>query len=1232
MPSAQKSGRWEYEAEHLATRIKEPLPPEAQPRHGPLRRLQSVPGLGLSPPPGLAGFAKTPLNNSLRQQIETVTGYDLGDVLLARGPAANALTENYGTKAITTGGVIYLHDTVSLTDNEVIAHEVAHVIQQRGPQTDPDGEDNFTPADPGMVQPFGLGTITGAFKSAGRWAGRQIKKGFWWAVRQVSEKLEKALRNIGDKGVWGLLKSWVESGVEALLAPIRFVSSLFGHAVDGIRNFGTFLGDMAALVGQLAKGASRAVLVAIRKQAKILLGVTGGAWSGLITALGWLMDKLGWIVDKISKALDFIFDILGSTVRAIWDAIKWLVGKIVGFFESVAGWIWEKIRSILGFDGGGTGDGNGVMAWLNSKIKAATDWVESIIGSIAGVIRWIAKLGPLQTLFNAFKLASSLGESMTQAADAADEPDGSAKNRDLLRDVVLPAIQGGINAIRIVFKTGGEGTCALINGFASGVVGFLDALGSIPVVGGMFRWLGEGAAELGALASTAVTGVFSLIDSALATVSEWVEPILKTLVKIVSIAVDAALHLPGLVLDWFWKIIPSWIREPLKDFIVNKILKRIPILGQLITRLPDIWQKAVTIFKNFVVRVFKNGDLVGAAWGFFKDLVHLLGLPVRMIGEIISHAIKSIGQILRHPFDFLINLVRAIGRGLGNFIDHIWTNLVDSLSGWMLGKLKVTNLTLPKEFSPAGIFSVVAQILKVDENEIIGIIRERKGDVVANSVRTAIKVGSQALGWIGTLISKGPGALWADLQNHLSNLWETVVGKMKDFVLERIITEAGKWLLTLLDISGIMPVIKTGIAIYHAVESFIEKARRIFEFIHAGFSALADIAAGNIDRAAQLIEGGAVKLLTIAIDFLANQVGLGKIADRIVEVVSKLRDKVRLAIGKLIDATLDPIIAAIRAGVKTVKSGIAAIRDWWKARKEFSVGDETHAVYLEGSGSGAVLMVASTPATFESYISGLKVDAKKQDAKDRAVALAKTIDKAVLAAAKDRTTGKSTSPEDHATTISDLLEQLSENTRILMSGSAWGKTSPTVYGPEVNTFGSSATIERLTSDHEHGSPASKAPDNDHWEVLRKRRSASGASSYYVRGHLLNENLGGPAGWLNLTPITQETNNRSAESMLHNFERDVKTKVNTDKKAVSFTVTANYGQAARTADINAANTKLPPTKAKTVIEIMRKETLIPRSLDCVAHELKTDGSRGAKVADYRAENSIETDPLDYKVSA
>ncbi|MEY4764956.1 MAG: hypothetical protein RI907_1629, partial [Pseudomonadota bacterium] len=143
-----------------------------------------------------------------------------------------------------------------------------------------------------------------------------------------------------------------------------------------------------------------------------------------------------------------------------------------------------------------------------------------------------------------------------------------------------------------------------------------------------------------------------------------------------------------------------------------------------------------------------------------------------------------------------------------------------------------------------------------------------------------------------------------------------------------------------------------------------------------------------------------------------------------------------------------------------------------------------------------------------------------------------------------------------------------------------------------------------------------------WETLAMRKD--GGSSYYVRGHLLNDNLGGTgADWANLTPLTQASNNRSAVSMLRTFENTVKTAVLDQKKTVNLTVTVSYGQPARTdvAD-KVAKSWTPKKDAADIAAIIRAEANVPRSINCVAHVVADDGSRTALVSSGTT-NTIDT---------
>ena len=86
-----------------------------------------------------------------------------------------------------------------------------------------------------------------------------------------------------------------------------------------------------------------------------------------------------------------------------------------------------------------------------------------------------------------------------------------------------------------------------------------------------------------------------------------VGPVLDTLRKVVSVVGDVVGELPGLVLGPFWRLIPACIREPIKNFIIEHILKNIPIINKFL-EIPDIWGKIQDLVLDFLKRVFVNGD------------------------------------------------------------------------------------------------------------------------------------------------------------------------------------------------------------------------------------------------------------------------------------------------------------------------------------------------------------------------------------------------------------------------------------------------------------------------------------------------------------------------------------------------------------------------------------------------------------------------------------------------
>jgi hypothetical protein len=89
-------------------------------------------------------------------------------------------------------------------------------------------------------------------------------------------------------------------------------------------------------------------------------------------------------------------------------------------------------------------------------------------------------------------------------------------------------------------------------------------------------------------------------------------------------------------------------------------------------------------------------------------------------------------------------------------------------------------------------------------------------------------------------------------------------------------------------------------------------------------------------------------------------------------------------------------------------------------------------------------------------------------------------------------------------------------------------------------------------------------------------------------------------------------------------------VNKKKTPVAFSVTVNYGQPSRTADITKAKTKFPKPQADLVEKIMLAESQIPRSIDCRAMELDEDGSKTGVEHKTRTDNTIALDADSYVV--
>jgi len=649
-----------------------------------------------------------------------------------------------------------------------------------------------------------------------------------------------------------------------------------------------------------------------------------------------------------------------------------------------------------------------------------------------------------------------------------------------------------------------------------------------------------------------------------------------------------------------------WNSLTWKDFVV-------PILA---------FGKILNTFKDPIVRLIRFVVTVMVA--LFEVILRMMGFPVDMVFKLIDNVKKAWNSIKANPSAFFMNVLSAIKQGFVQFFDNFLTHLVNGLIDWFFDQLKEVGVTRPPDFSLKSIINLVMQVLGISMEKIWKKLGDKIGHDKVAKIRGALDKLEGIWKFITEVQEKGIGAIWDYIKEQLSNLWTMVLDAATKWIIDKIITQVTVKLLSMLDPTGIMAVINSCIAIYKAIESFIQYFTRMLGIINSFVEGVIEIAEGNIKKAADFLERSMASAVPVVIGFLANQVGLGKIGKKIVEII----EKVQAVVDKALDWLIDKAVSLGTKFLDTLKKGVAAVTNWWKTKTGVTTKDGTpHSLYFSGTGDSAVLMIATTPMPVKSYLTKEVKD--KHGLKDsdiqKPLATAEEIEKEEKKPAKDEA--------QKVNTMNTLLTKLATEIGELPLKSS-GTNSGILYGPLYSGhFGTSANVGFRQAPFTSGSSPSATSSVLADMNIRKE----GGSPYYIRGHLLNDNLGGPGNiWTNLTPITNKANSDHKVS----FENTVKLAVNATISPIKtdslppnglmkgFSVTASYGRAeppALTHLKDDSNDDLPAGAnpswdAEELIKILEAEKYVPLKLNCTA-TIQQKGSTKDESVTHTVDNDI-----------
>jgi hypothetical protein len=304
---------------------------------------------------------------------------------------------------------------------------------------------------------------------------------------------------------------------------------------------------------------------------------------------------------------------------------------------------------------------------------------------------------------------------------------------------------------------------------------------------------------------------------------------------------------------------------------------------------------------DFLSMVFVKGDLGGAAMMVIRFVLEAVGVDVDQFFRILGKAASSIDEIIMHPVEFMTNLFGAIKNGLGRFLSNIGKHLINGLLGWLLGPLQDLGITPPKELTLSAILDLALQVIGISKDKILA--------KVEKAVPGAKRVIDEAWRWISALIQGGLGGLWEEIKSRLSDLWETVIGGLTQWITVELV-EAGiaKLILMSNPAGAIIEAIRT---IYTTLTFFVEKINQIMALVESVLNSLGKIVKGDIASAAAWIEDAMARTVPTVIAFFADWLGFDDPAAHIRKIVLKIQAKV--------DTALDWLVGkAVRIGKKVL--------------------------------------------------------------------------------------------------------------------------------------------------------------------------------------------------------------------------------------------------------------------------------------------------------------------------
>jgi hypothetical protein len=146
---------------------------------------------------------------------------------------------------------------------------------------------------------------------------------------------------------------------------------------------------------------------------------------------------------------------------------------------------------------------------------------------------------------------------------------------------------------------------------------------------------------------------------------------------------------------------------------------------------------------------------------------------------------------------------------------------------------------------------------------------------------------------------KGPIAMYDMMADKTDSIKNEFIEGAKEWAITNMIKQGLIRLATMINPAG--AIVQAVLGIYNGVIFLVNNWDRILAFVNSVFDSIAAIASGAISQASAFVEKTMAQTIPLILDFIAQQLNLSGIAERITKIIHRIRKPIDQVIDKVID-------------------------------------------------------------------------------------------------------------------------------------------------------------------------------------------------------------------------------------------------------------------------------------------------------------------------------------------